>query len=393
MFVAQLKSGQKISILHVSRNRLSAFEKLAPFFCPSCKQELILKKGELKIPHFAHKTTCVIKPEGETEVHLQGKKKLYAWLRNQGVKPQLESYLPEINQRPDLLFQWKDKRVVIEFQCSVIPSQDIYKRTSSYLNHNYYPIWFLYEGLVKKSPFTIQLNSFISQFIFHDQSYPVIISFHPQKEEFITYTNIVPFSKNRAFCLEQIYTMQDPIDMILQPSSQRVNFLPYWVANSEKWLIQQSLFPDARKNKFLQFLYQRRLHPTSLPWEIGIPLPNMYIIETPPIEWQFYVWYFFLYTRKIGAVITKDEIPRFIFHKLHSYIRFRSLPAISMDKKVQPFNNYISFLTSIGFFKDMKDKLIVVKKPEILKQGNVDRTYRKGVFYSKNKEKILRFFI
>lgn len=181
--------------------------------------------------------------------------------------------------------------------------------------------------------------------------------------------------------------------MILQPSSQRVNFLPYWVANSEKWLIQQSLFPDARKNKFLQFLYQRQLHPTSLPWEIGIPLPNMYIIETPPVEWQFYVWYFFLYTRKIGAVISKDEIHRFIFHKLNLYIRFRGLPAISMDKKVQPFTNYISFLTSIGFFKDMKDKLIVVKKPEILKQGNVDRTYRKGVFYSKNKEKILRFFI
>lgn len=393
VFVAELKSGKLISILHTSKKVISTIEKEGPFYCPSCKQELILKKGEKKTPHFAHKTTCLIKPEGETESHLHGKKTLFEWLQKQGLNPRLESYLPEINQRPDLLFHWNGRQTVIEFQCSVIPTKEMQKRTSNYLKHGYFPIWIIHDSLVNKSSYVFHLNDFISQFIYYWKSKPVILSFHQQKNEFVTYSNFIPFSTNRAICIEHRYDFNQSLDMLVQPQPLRIDFFPYWIAISEKWILRQSLFPDARKNKFLQFLYQRKLHPTSLPWEVGIPLPDTVHIETPPVEWQFYLWYFFLYTRKTGSVIHKDELPLFIRHKLNQYIRFRALSIYTEKEKFQPFINYFSFLTSLGFFKDIGDKLIVAKKPEILKQGNVDRSRRKRGFYYKNKDKILHFFI
>ena len=45
-----------------------------PFFCPSCRGKVILKKGRIKIPHFAHKppVTCIY-GKGESEIHYKAK--------------------------------------------------------------------------------------------------------------------------------------------------------------------------------------------------------------------------------------------------------------------------------------------------------------------------------
>jgi competence protein CoiA len=392
MFIAKLKSGKIISILHSSEEVIDELKKKGPFYCPSCKQELILKRGKLKMAHFAHKTTCIIKPEGETESHLLGKKKLFHWLQRQGFHPRLEAYISEFKQRPDLLFKWKERQAVIEFQCSVIPSEEILKRTSTYLKHHFYPIWIIHDSLLRKSSFTIHLNHFISQLIFHKKNKAAIISFHPQNEEFIVYQSIIPFSTNRALTIANKYSFNETFDTIFEIKPRRVNFLPYWITVSESWLIQRSILPGARKNRFLQFLYQRNLHPINLPWEIGIPLPQMHLVETPPFEWQFYIWYFFLYTKNIGTVIQKDELSRCMFHKLNQYVRFRPYPFITAREKFQPFENYVSFLTSLGFFKVMGDKLIVKQKPKLLSNGSIDRKRRKQAYYFKNKERILRFF-
>lgn len=54
--------------------------------CDDCGTEVILKAGNIKIPHFAHKThnrDCYYEKTNESEEHKKGKFILYSWLKEQ----------------------------------------------------------------------------------------------------------------------------------------------------------------------------------------------------------------------------------------------------------------------------------------------------------------------
>ena len=53
---------------------LRAMRKYSKFYCPDCSSQMVLKIGEVKIPHFAHKnlSDCGTS-EGESALHIQGK--------------------------------------------------------------------------------------------------------------------------------------------------------------------------------------------------------------------------------------------------------------------------------------------------------------------------------
>ncbi|WP_303217614.1 competence protein CoiA [Enterococcus asini] len=105
-------------------------------FCPGCQGEVIFKCGPQKIPHFAHRSMqeCQHFSEGETAEHLLGKHLLQQALPED---TQLEAYLPELSQRPDLLW----RRLAVEFQCSTLSRTRFAERTSNYLAHGYTPWW------------------------------------------------------------------------------------------------------------------------------------------------------------------------------------------------------------------------------------------------------------
>lgn len=66
MFYAKDQHGNYISAEKAS--------KQSSYFCPSCLETVVLKHGQLKIAHFAHrKHGCYAFSEGETAEHLAGK--------------------------------------------------------------------------------------------------------------------------------------------------------------------------------------------------------------------------------------------------------------------------------------------------------------------------------
>ena len=60
-------------------NRILARDasKESKFFCPSCQEQLILKKGNVKIHHFAHKAESTCLYAGESLDHLTTKLQIY----------------------------------------------------------------------------------------------------------------------------------------------------------------------------------------------------------------------------------------------------------------------------------------------------------------------------
>lgn len=109
------------------------------YYCPTCQGELVFKHGQIKIPHFAHRSKCDCQgfSEGETAEHLRGKKIIYEWEKD---KCQLEAPLKALQQRPDILYQ---QSLAIEFQCSSLPIRRLHERIEGYRKNGYLQWWIL----------------------------------------------------------------------------------------------------------------------------------------------------------------------------------------------------------------------------------------------------------
>lgn len=90
--------------------------------------------------------------ESETEEHLNGKRDLYEWIKNQdGVtNAVLEGWISDTKQRPDIMFDYKGLSCVIEFQCSPISSEYL-ERHDLYNAAGIKAIWILGEEKYLKS--------------------------------------------------------------------------------------------------------------------------------------------------------------------------------------------------------------------------------------------------
>ncbi|MBD5823299.1 competence protein CoiA [Lactococcus petauri] len=132
MLIALDKDGKTINLL--DNSSISG-----PFYCPACKSPLRLKKGKIKIPHFAHISVqnCDSWSENESAQHLGLKLSLYQWFKKKE-KVELEKYVPEIKQTADLLV---NDKLAIEIQCSPLSLQRLEERTVSYKEKGYYVLW------------------------------------------------------------------------------------------------------------------------------------------------------------------------------------------------------------------------------------------------------------
>ncbi|CAI2616949.1 hypothetical protein AKUA2003_09270 [Apilactobacillus kunkeei] len=110
------------------------------YYCPLCKEALILKRGDVNTPHFAHyqNSKCLIAMEdGESNEHLMGKEQLLNFIDKRNTH--VEKYLPAINQRPDLMYQ----RIAFEFQCSPISRKRLRQRIEGYHQVHMKSLWIL----------------------------------------------------------------------------------------------------------------------------------------------------------------------------------------------------------------------------------------------------------
>lgn len=106
---------------------------VGPFYCPECRGELNLKKGKVRIHHFAHKPpfTCQY-GNGESEIHYRVKRELFLALSGYPNcrKCEIERRLDGL--RPDISLYVGDYPVAIEIQKSSMAVEDIIKKVDAY---------------------------------------------------------------------------------------------------------------------------------------------------------------------------------------------------------------------------------------------------------------------
>lgn len=114
-----------------------------PFTCPSCQQGVVLKRGHIKRPHFAHLTRSDCRyGTGESEAHRLAKFEIYDALQR---RPQVTNLHVEYtlgNRRADVFFCLANRhQIAVEIQFSPLSIEELIKRTQHYANHGVHILW------------------------------------------------------------------------------------------------------------------------------------------------------------------------------------------------------------------------------------------------------------
>ncbi|WP_099362292.1 competence protein CoiA [Fredinandcohnia onubensis] len=361
MFVALRENGEYISLAeNWKRSDLLKLRSNENFLCPACHSKVQLKAGMKKTHHFAHLkgVECSVKTEPESEYHLEGKRQLYRWFQAQGYKVQLEPFLPEISQRPDLLVTTEDKRYAIEYQCSQIDYPLFKKRSDSYKNKGIVPIWILGAKWFKRqSTYSVRLSPFQWLFAtsFNQPFQPSILYYCPDTSTFIKLSNLQPFTTSETFCTIQFHKENvHSFPKLLVPNHTTITLQSLWVRKKHKWRASYSIYSSNHIASFLSFLYQNRIPPAHLPAEAGLPVRSAYWFHTPPMIWQMWMVLDLLLPLRVGDTFFFSKVMEVISKRIASkHITVRHLPLIFHTQYSLAVEEYLHLLVKAGKLKKL----------------------------------------
>lgn len=300
MFVARLQNGQLFSLIDTSVS--SPIDRDGSFFCPVCHESVILKQGTHRRRHFAHKqqSSCRF-AEAESQYHMLGKDRLFHWLQTQHITDlQLEPYLPEIQQRPDLLFTYCDVSIPLEFQCSSLSKQVFQERMKGYHSQHLFPLWIQGAHRLKQESTSLihldQLDWLILQYRPHTAGFSTLIYFHPSNDLFTIVYLLFPVTTKKVMAsVKQCPSSHLSIEQLVQNKWPAPPF-PY--DDYQSFILQRRLTMHRYRDplyRYLDNVYRSKGRSLSLfPSESAIPCRYAFTIETPPILWQSWLLFCFL---------------------------------------------------------------------------------------------------
>jgi competence protein CoiA len=111
------------------------------FVCPGCLAPVVLKKGKVRVHHFAHKSDTCTYSQGESETHRRAKRAIYDGLCGvPGIeKLELEHRLD--GSIADIYFERGSTKVAVEVQLSVLSVETIKERTLRYHQQGVHVLW------------------------------------------------------------------------------------------------------------------------------------------------------------------------------------------------------------------------------------------------------------
>ena len=354
----------------MTKDQLFFLRNTSKFTCPQCETPLRLKIGKVVTPHFAHivLTKCLTSfSERESPTHLIGKQHLAEFFSRVGCKVLVEAYLPKISQRPDLLVRHKRNTFAIEFQCSVIPIDQIEKRNVGYLRLKIPSIWLL------RTPPNISMNTigisiiklskFMQAFIKNlPSSGATIITYEPKTARFIYISQLVHISgssflaKIRALSIEQQTFPFVQLKMLTK--KEREEYWNLFQFKRSRYLQNRIQFsPFGVNDRFLKHCYENNIRPEELPRHIGFPIKHSETIQAYLVEWQLALIYALKQQHVDIQSITENWIESFILGQCK---------VTDFDKAKAVIARYCRFLQSLHYNLDNPIVTMVTSDSKLL---------------------------
>ncbi|MBB6443550.1 competence protein CoiA [Bacillus benzoevorans] len=396
MFSAVQKDGKTLYLFpRHSRKWLQEKKQNEEFFCPECKEKVVLKLGRQRMEHFAHQkgTHCTEGFERESDYHMSGKLQLYQWLEEKKLNPVLEPYYPSIRQRPDVAFFHEQKSYALEFQCSAIPPDLMEKRTKQYRRIQSSVLWILGgKNINRKGERKVALTNFDYFFAAKSPAGSWFIpAYCPAAKIFILLNNLTPITTKNAFAnLSIIPFHQFTLERLFAPSHK-------YSFSSEEWkreIRSQKLNLQMRCRKphdLVHELYSLGLNISLLPPFIGIPVRSAILLESPPLIWQTYLFMDHLFSRKAGEIFTVNDIFHGFARRLdEGMLHARILPLASDYSQLTPIMEYLHVLEKVRVLESLNTNTFkLIQKVEVpdhvVRQQNLEeqfyKQYEKMLFF------------
>ncbi|MBT2653873.1 hypothetical protein J7E81_01255 [Bacillus sp. ISL-18] len=397
MLTALTKTGKKICLgFDYRKETLMSLRNKEEFVCPICRETVLLKLGDQRIFHFAHKqgSQCRESFENESYEHVEGKRQLFQWLSTQNIPSELEYYDRNIQQRPDIMFKFKGQKFALEYQCSLLPEKVFRKRTITYLENGYTPFWVLSSShLHQKRRNLITLSNFHYSFLRYASSGRLYIpAYSSEKQLFQLVESITPISIKNSFAhvsSRPIQTLE--LDSVLESNHDHPPTQESWKREMERYIFNWALHPSAEHRPFLQEVYNQGLNLFLLPPEIGLPVPHSVLIQTPPFIWQTYLFLDVLANKNPQDLISLKEIyasfQKRIFNK---QLIIRNHPQIIDVNPFLAIIEYLELLEKLNFLTRKNDTIFEVEKKFLIPQSNREKDEAKRVFLIQYKKMLAR---
>lgn len=251
------------------------------YTCPICNRPVVLKKGKVKLPHFAHQTLkdCFMYTyKKETVAHIEGKYALYDLFDPSTCF--MEYYLSSIEQIPDC---YHTSSIAFELQMSVIPVSHIVTRTSGYNSIGVEVIWIAKFEDIKINDTQMKLTHFQKSLIHLASN--VLFAYHTQLKSFFA-LQIIRVLNHNEFEIKIIRIING--EAILSIITDNQLMLTHRVLSKieTKKHIQNCLAKKSVLQPTLSGLYQLRIDHRNIPEYLRIVIPEQIYIDKHPIEWQ-----------------------------------------------------------------------------------------------------------
>jgi competence protein CoiA len=364
VLVAQNQKGILYSIHDWTKDSLVQLRNREAFQCPSCKEPVLLRIGDQRIPHFAHvqSTHCQSFSEPESGYHLSGKLQLYNWLAAQSLFPVLEPYLKTVKQRPDLYVATTSSKTAIEFQCSTIDVKQFKERTEGYLFTNLQPLWILGGKRLKRlDKDQFHLSAFDWMFVRLIHKKPSLLFYCSESKKFLFLQHILPLSSTKVQASLKVLDHSEITFnnlIILKINSEFP--LKHWLELKKNWRLNGTQYPSQSMKKLLNFLYHKQVYPSLLPSEVGIPVPSMYWIQTSPNIWQAWILLEFIEEQPLSSAFSFQSVyDYFNYKKRNQLFNLRELPLISNSHYSFAIMEYLHVLVDLGILHQKNRKTFI----------------------------------
>lgn len=289
-----MEDGQEIILALLETDKINAYKERYRFYCPLCKQQVIVKNGYKMVAHFAHKknASCANTAGGEGTYHEQGKLDLYKWLKKQGFLVVLEQYLPTIKQRPDIFIKIANRQIAIEYQCANIPIKTFLKRTHGYLKAGIIPLWILGGNRMRRrTDASIDLTPSERHFFhqFNASMATRLFFYCPQTQQLAIYKDIFLTGGKRTIGNLEFLPLRTLSFNDLFHSNQVKNnqFYFLWLKEKRRFRLQPHYaMMQTTERQWRQWLYVKGLSPTTISAVIHLPVLSQWKMKVAPWNWQ-----------------------------------------------------------------------------------------------------------
>ena len=274
------------------------------FYCQTCQQQVRLKVGAIKKPHFSHLTKCQHLTNPESDEHQLGKSLMFSWIKSLNPDQLIVEYrLPHINRIADLYFTLNHQKYVIEIQKSLISKQELDNRTKAYESAHIIPIW-LFITPVHQKKLSVYMPPLMQK-----QKHQTILYLNVKTKELTRYNQCLWLTKGECLSSNQAQLLTEvTLNQLCDNTLKTFNI------SKMEWLSYKQAFRLSKWYYYLKQNYGLRTlcakHQLSLSLigeEVGWPIQQCGGFVEPLMLWQSVISCCLRDYEK-GAFVTSSEL-------------------------------------------------------------------------------------